>query len=201
MDLQNLQTDSDAYFIDHCYYQQYPHRLSYTRNPRSNFYIKVYPRRRTSQKCFVCGKEGYQSTRYTQEEYNKSRKRLNSYINQFILEYKGEKAEKPPNKLIEVFIINFNSNAQEQETLKIFLITFRPFIDSQAFNITTVLTNHSFIHLIAPENHSINTSITDITDHKQDLFAYITTECYTPKKFYSVIIDTGAFKKSTIDYG
>ena len=40
----------------------------------------------------------------------------------------------------------------------------------------------------------------DIIDHKQDLFAYITTEHYTPKEFYSVIIDIGAFKKSTIGY-
>ena len=40
----------------------------------------------------------------------------------------------------------------------------------------------------------------DITDYKQDLFAYITTEHYTPKEFYSVIIDIGAFKKSTVGY-
>ena len=40
----------------------------------------------------------------------------------------------------------------------------------------------------------------DVTDHKQDLFAYITTERYTPKEFYSVIINTGASKKSTIGY-
>ena len=40
----------------------------------------------------------------------------------------------------------------------------------------------------------------DITDHKQDPFAYITTERYTPKEFYSIIINTGASKKSTIGY-
>ena len=40
----------------------------------------------------------------------------------------------------------------------------------------------------------------DITDYEQDPFAYITTECYTPKEFYGVIIDTGAFKKSTAGY-
>ena len=36
----------------------------------------------------------------------------------------------------------------------------------------------------------------DVIDYKQDLFAYITTERYTPKEFYGVIIDTGASKKS-----
>ena len=37
-------------------------------------------------------------------------------------------------------------------------------------------------------------------DYKQDPFVYITTEYYTPKKFYGVIINTGASKKSTIGY-
>ena len=40
----------------------------------------------------------------------------------------------------------------------------------------------------------------DVIDRKQDLFAYITTEHYTPKEFYSVMIDIGASKKSTIGY-
>ena len=51
-----------------------------------------------------------------------------------------------------------------------------------------------------PKNHFISTPVTDITDHEQDLFVYITTECYTPKKFYSIIINTSAFKKSTVGY-
>ena len=40
----------------------------------------------------------------------------------------------------------------------------------------------------------------DVIDCKQDLFAYITTEYYTLKEFYSVIINTGASKKSTVGY-
>ena len=42
--------------------------------------------------------------------------------------------------------------------------------------------------------------IIDVIDRKQDPFAYITIERYTPKEFYSVIIDIGASKKSTIGY-
>ena len=55
-----------------------------------------------------------------------------------------------------------------------------------------------------PKNQSVNTSIrpvTDVTDRKQDLFIYITTKCYTPKEFYSVIINISASKKSTAGYG
>ena len=40
----------------------------------------------------------------------------------------------------------------------------------------------------------------DVTDRKQDPFAYITTERYTPKEFYGIMINTGASKKSTIGY-
>jgi len=74
-------------------------------------------------------------------------------------------------------------------------------MDSQAFNITTVLADRSFIHLVAPKNHSASTPIIDVIDYKQDLFTYITTERYTPKEFYGVIINIGASKKSTIGYG
>ena len=78
----------------------------------------------------MCGKEGYQSIRYTQEEYNRSKKRFNKQINQFILDYKGEKVEESLNELIEALIINFNLDTQEQKTLETFLTTFRPFTDS-----------------------------------------------------------------------
>src|SRR6266568_5480510 len=51
-----------------------------------------------------------------------------------------------------------------------------------------------------PENHSASTPVMDVTDYKQDLFAYIITERYTPKEFYGVMIDIGASKKSTAGY-
>ena len=40
----------------------------------------------------------------------------------------------------------------------------------------------------------------DVTDHKQDPFVYITIERYTPKEFYSVIINIGASKKFITGY-
>jgi len=77
-------------------------------------------------------------------------------------------------------------------------------MDSQAFNITTVLADRFFTHLIAPKNWPTSIPVrpvTDVTDRKQDLFAYIITERYTPKEFYGVIINIGASKKSTAGYG
>ena len=67
----------------------------------------------------------------------------------------------------------------------------------------TVLADRSFIYLIIPENWPISIPVRpviDITDREQDLFVYITIERYTPKEFYSVIINTGASKKSTVGY-
>ena len=58
-------------------------------------------------------------------------------------------------------------------------------------------------HSIIPKNQPVSIPvrpIIDIIDRKQDLFAYITTEYYTPKNFYSVIIDISTSKKSTINY-
>ena len=75
-------------------------------------------------------KEGYWSIKYTQEKCDKSKKRLDNQINQFILEYKGEEVEEFFDKSMEAFIIDFDLDTQEQETLKTFLTTFRPFIDS-----------------------------------------------------------------------
>ena len=42
--------------------------------------------------------------------------------------------------------------------------------------------------------------IIDIIDYKQNLFIYIITERYTPKEFYSVIINISASKKFTVGY-
>src|SRR6266702_3364156 len=78
-----------------------------------------------------------------------------------------------------------------------FLITFGPFTDSQAFNIMTVLADCSFIYLVTPKNYFASTPV---MDYKQDLFVYIIIECYTPKEFYGVMIDIGASKKSTAGY-
>ena len=67
----------------------------------------------------------------------------------------------------------------------------------------TALADHSFIHLIAPKNQPISIPVrpvTDIIDYKQDPFIYIITERYTPKEFYSVIINTGTSKMSTVSY-
>ena len=51
-----------------------------------------------------------------------------------------------------------------------------------------------------PKNQSANTPVINITDYKQDPFAYIIIEYYTPKEFYGVMIDISASKKSTAGY-
>ena len=58
----------------------------------------------------MCGKEGYQSIKHTQEERDRSKKRFNKQINQFILDYKGKEAEESFNKLIKALIIDFDFN-------------------------------------------------------------------------------------------
>jgi hypothetical protein len=64
----------------------------------------------------------------------------------------------------------------------------------------TVLINRSFIYLIIPKNQPISIPVGPIIDCKQNIFTYIIIEHYTPKEFYSIIINIGASKKSTIGY-
>jgi hypothetical protein len=111
--------------------------------------------------------------------------------------------EQPPDELIEALIIDFNSDTQEEVVLEAFLTTYRYFIDNQAFNITTILADRSFIYLITPAKPPISTPVKpaiDVINYEQDLFIYITTECYNSKQFYGVIIDIGVSKMSIIGY-
>jgi hypothetical protein len=147
----------------------------------------------------VYNKEDCWSNRHTQAERDKSRKKLDDRITQYILDYKGEDIEQPPDKLIEALIIDFDSDTQEEVVLEAFLTIYRSFTDNQAFDITTTLADRSFIYLIAPAKPPANTPIKPATD--KDLFAYITTERYNSKQFYGVIINIGASKMFTIGYG
>jgi len=56
----------------------------------------------------VCGKKGCWSIKYTQEECDRSKKRFDKWINQFILDYKGEEVEKSLDELMEALIIDFD---------------------------------------------------------------------------------------------
>ena len=59
----------------------------------------------------MCGKEGCWSTRHTQEEHNRSKKRFDKQINQFILDYEGEEAEESFDESMEALIIDFDLDA------------------------------------------------------------------------------------------
>ena len=164
-DPQTPKIDSDAYFTDRRYRQQYPHRPNPIRNSHSNPRTNAYPRRQTSRRCYICRKEGCWSTKHTQEERDKYRKRLDNRITQFLLDYEEEDGdEESLDESMEALIIDFDSNNQEQESPEAFLTTFGSFTDDQAFNITTVLADRSFLHSIAPENPSVSTPIGPVTD-------------------------------------
>jgi hypothetical protein len=87
---------------------------------------------------------------------------------------------------------------QKEVVLEAFLTIYKSFIDDQAFNIITILADRSFIYLITPAKPPISTSIKPAMD--KDLFIYIIIERYNSKQFYSVIIDIGISKMSTIGY-
>ena len=80
----------------------------------------------------MCHKEGCWSTKHTQEERDKSRKRFESQINQYIADYKGDQNQEIK-EAIKALVINFDSqdlSHDNQDTLESFLTTFRPVMDA-----------------------------------------------------------------------
>ena len=76
------------------------------------------------------------------------------------------------------------------------MTSFGPVTDVQALLTTTDLANRSFAHAISPVKAPVELSFTE-----QDPFAYITTDRYTDKEFYGIMIDTGASRRSTAGLG
>jgi len=93
----------EAYFTDRQYHRRYQ-QPSRARRTSGNYPFR--PPQKT-KKCFVCYKEGCWSTKHTQEERDKSRKRFENRLNQYITEYEGEE---DVDSEIEALIVDYNSD-------------------------------------------------------------------------------------------
>ncbi len=69
-------------------------------------------------------------------------------------------------------------------------------MNDQALCTTSDLANRSFAHLITPVKAPVKSPLLE-----RDPFAYITTDWYTNKEFYGIMIDIGALRQSTAGYG
>jgi len=81
-----------------------------------------------------------------------------------------------------------------QEQTKLFFTSFRTIQHKKAINTVTNLTDQSFTYMIT------NTNPTAHYNDDLDPFTYTTTSQYTSNKFYRVIINIGALKRSTTGY-
>jgi len=84
----------------------------------------------------VCNKEGCWSSKHTQEERDKSRKRFESRLNQYITEYEGEE-DQDINGAMEALIIDYNSDdfSQGKQTKsESFLTSFGSMTNEQAYD-------------------------------------------------------------------
>jgi len=95
--------------------------------------------------------------------------------------------------------LSFAHNDQDN-TSESFLTTFRTVTDAQALSTTADLANRSFAHAISPVKPlcgPVN------PPPEQDPFVYSnnTTSRYTSEKFYGIMIDTRASKRSTAGWG
>ena len=138
----------------------------------------------------MCKKEGYWSTKHTQEERDESRNRYKARFGQQFDRYASQ------------YITAFEGTEDDDEfdQFEAFYLEFEGPEDAHQFLVSTTncLNNHSINHsLIGVVPREVQSS--DI-----DPFAYAIEEKpsrYNSTKFYSLMIDTGASKASTAGYG
>jgi hypothetical protein len=71
-------------------------------------------------------------------------------------------------------------------------------LESQrAFDITTALANQSLTHALTRADTASDSTVTDVD---LDPFVYTATSRYTADRFYGIMIDAGASKRSTAGY-
>jgi hypothetical protein len=157
----------------------------------------------------VCDKEGCWSSNHSKEEREESRRkfkarfnqRFDKYAKQYIADYEGADDEDDLDSIdeaIEALIVtDILSNDQANlEPVEHFITSFGALQPQRAFDITTNLANRSLMHALIQKGKD-----TIYADSDSDPFIYTTTSRYTSDTFYSIMIDTGASKRSTAGYG
>lgn len=202
---------SDAFFTDRRFHRNQP-RPSHSRDqPRPS-------NSRAAKRCFVCKKEGCWSTRHTQEERDESKRRFQQQLDrsrpqagqrfrkhtqQYITEYEGTEEEDgwgEMSELVNALILDAEDTEDQPSEVKGLtteevegLIT--SFSETEATETFVSLADRSFVH-------SLTCTIPNEID-QSDPFAYTTTTTgrYNSDRFYGVMIDTGASKRSTAGWG
>ena len=199
---------SQAFFTDRRYHKQYgrpqPHSSSYGRQ-------RYNSQDGGKKKCFVCNEPGCWSTKHSKEECEESKKkfkerfsqrfaqRFDRHANQYIADYEGSPNSETEDDLddaMEALIIDIESppTTPVQDKAEGFFCSSGAIYQAEA--ITSDLANRSLDHAIT------GTSPVAGNDNlESNPFAYTTSNRYTSKEFYGVMIDTGASKRSTAGYG
>ncbi|SLM34773.1 integrase and r domain-containing protein [Lasallia pustulata] len=199
---------SQAFFTDRRYHKQYgrpqPHSSSYGRQ-------RYNSQDGGKKKCFVCNEPGCWSTKHSKEECEESKKkfkerfsqrfaqRFDRHANHYIADYEGSPNSETEDDLddaMEALIINIESppTTPVQEKAEGFFCSSGAIYQAEAK--TSDLANRSLDHAITGTS-----PVTGNDNSESNPFAYTTSNRYTSKEFYGVMIDTGASKRSTAGYG
>ena len=154
------------------------------------------------KKCFICNKEGCWSTKHTAEERERSKKkfqqRFSRRVDQYIAEYEGKEESDQEEELeeeMEALILSARSPSPDsgsRESSEAFLTSFG---NVNGYDIAATLADQSVHHAITGSDYALN------GDTDPFIYAKATEGRYTSKKFYGIMIDTGASTRSTAGYG
>jgi Reverse transcriptase (RNA-dependent DNA polymerase) len=204
--IETREAESDQFFTDRRYHSKQP-------NQRPRF--KPAASQSGKKACFICKKEGCWSSNHTKEEQEESKRRFKAqltqhsrfdkYTKQYITEFEGVAPNEEDNDSIEEVIDTMMATGLEDvdsDEAEHFITSFGAFQSTQATDILIKLANQSTIHALtgqSPKGDDTKHAALGVTDP----FTYISTTPtrYNSTKFYGVMIDTGASKKSTAGYG
>jgi hypothetical protein len=153
-------------------------------------------------RCFVCGRPGCWSTKHTPAERQKSTSRLKQRIDQYIADYeeRPESNDSPPQPEdeelpgIEALVLDTEPDPIDTSSFVTACSTLEP---AEANAMITQLADRSTAHALI---HQVNDDIIN-PDFEPDFDPDSSKGRYTSKKFYGILLDSGASARSTAGYG
>ena len=205
-------TTSETFMTDRRYQSN---RNNYGRNNygRGNSGQDRRPERFKKKRCFVCHEEDCWSTNHSESEQQAAKNRFkakhstrfnsgknNRYekvLRQYIAQYEGTEEESLSEEVNAIFLED-DPDESDDDSTSVFLTTLGNISQQDARRITLELSNQAFLHSIfcQPVENFDESPVGELS-----LSTSFMNARYHDEKFFGILIDTGASKKSTVGYG
>jgi hypothetical protein len=204
---------SNTFMTDRRYYSNSSHRYNRDRPPSNR------PRfNRSTKRCFICKKEGCWSTNHSESEQKQARERFKSAVSnkfgdrlhkpfertfrQYLIDTEGTAEDTIDDAALEAFQSFDLDDADEDDSIPLdleeeepaqFMTSIGGMSDKEASAFTSDLCNNASLH-------SVTADLPNQTSTTQEAFTTDESKRYNSSRFFGIMIDTGASRKSTVGY-